>query len=639
MKPRIAAPPVDLRAAVGARLDALLTELRAEVATNPDALLAMPAGADGGRTAHEAVAASRGDAYAEGLLAGKYALTGAGSRPLTVGAALDLVERARAEVVAEVVGEIERCADALVEPKLRAAVLARAEVVARWPWPEWALVLDLLTAGYWPGAAAPLEVARWARDGLNAEAKRLGELDRPGDGLVLDAELGRLPRTWTAREPVLELEEVKPLDLPADPDAARALAGFGRRQSFGPSPNGLPLRYPAAGLALLYLAVREVEAGLRRPAVAIDAGKHHHELLTGWKGIPRDGVRHRAAPGGADFAEGRVELLLPGTATQLALPLPMEGLSASAVALLRELRGPKGLRHWCALQRLLSVEGGRQGWVRWTLDEHLEAMGYGASTREDPAKRAEAAAEVEVLTKLELVVYDKENTARYRAPLLTVGGRFERIAGAKWALEGMELRINELLYRGVRTPGGEVGANWMPAPVELAKLDHARHPNAHGLGMLLAIRMRWDIGDGRALRLTGRTLLDLAGITYTERRAVEAWRKLERELNALAKVELLTYRWDADPWTLAAVCAVEPAGWMMDRVGRGLVPVERPPASIPRTGAELVEWRTGRGWSQRAAAARLGVSQQALSKAEAKPAGELGGGMLDALKRLAAGDN
>jgi hypothetical protein len=616
----------------------VLAELRAEIESCPDALLALPMdGGGGARSPHEAIRASRAGMVVEGLLAGKYALTG--SRPVTIAAGLDLVERARAEVVAEVVAEIERCAAALVEPKLRDAVLARDAVAARWPWPGWALVLDLLTAGYWPGDAAPLEVARWARTGLNAEAARLGEHGRPGDALVLDAERGALPRTWTAREPVLDLLAEDRPDLPADldPTAAAMLARIGGARTYGlvPSPAGPPLRYPAAGLALLHLAEREVEAGLRRPAVAIDAGNSHHELLTGWKGIPRDGRRHRAAPGGADEMDGRVELLLPGTATQLALPLPMEGLSASAVALLRELRGAKGLRHWCALQRLLSVEGGRQGWVRWTLDEHLEAMGYNATTREDPTKRAEAAAEVEELTKLELVVYDKANTARSRAPLLTVGGRFERIAGAKWALEGMELKINELLYRGVRTPGGTVGTNWMPAPVELAKLDHARHPYAHGLGMLLAIRMRWDIGDGRALRLTGRKLLDLAGIPYAERRAVEAWRKLKRELDALTKVELLTYRWDAAPWTLAGVCEVAPAGWMMDRVGRGLVPVERPPADIPRTGAELLEWRTARGWSQRAAAGRLGVSQQALSKAEAKPAGELGAGVLDALKRLA----
>lgn len=611
----LAAPPVDLRAAVGERLDAVLAELRAELASYPDALLALPVGMDGERSPHDAIRESR-EGY-EGLLRGKYALRG--ERPYTLAEGLALVERSRAEVVAEVVGEIERCAAELVEPKLLPAVLARAEVVTSWPWPEWALVLDLLTAGYWPGAAAPLEVARWAHEGLNAAAARLGERERPGDLLLADAEHGRLPRTWTARVPDFGTPTVDE---------------HGRATFTAPTVTEPPLRYPAAGLALLYLAEREVEAGLRRPVVAIDAGNDHHELLTGWKGIPRDGVRHRAAPGNAATAEERVELLLPGTATQLALPLPVEGLSASAVALLRELRGAKGLRHWCALQRLLSVEGGRQGWVRWTLDEHLEAMGYNANTREDPVERAEAAAEVEELTKLELVVYDAANTARYRAPLLTVGGRFERIAGARWALEGMELRINERLYSGVRAPSGKVGSNWMPAPVELAKLDHARHPYAHGLGMLLAIRMRWDIGDGRALRLTGRTLLDLAGIKYTERRAGVAWRKLERELDALTKVELLTYRWDADPWTLAAVCEVAPAGWMMDRVGRGLVPVERPPAFIPRTGAELLVWRTGRGWSQRAAAARLGVSQQALSKAEAKPADALGHGLLDALKRL-----
>jgi hypothetical protein len=285
---------------------------------------------------------------------------------------------------------------------------------------------------------------------------------------------------------------------------------------------------------------------------------------------------------------------------------------------------------------LLSVEGGREGWVRWTLDEHLEAMGYKASTRDDPVKRAEAAAEVEVLTRLELVVYDAGNTMRHRAPLLTVGSRFERIASSKWALEGMELRINELLYGGVRTTtSGPLGKNWMPAPVELAKLDHVRKPYAHALGMLLAIRMRWDVGDGRNLRLKGRSLLDLAAIPYAERRAAFAWHKLERTLDALVGVELLTYAWDGDPWALGSICEVRPAGWMMDRVGRGLVPIERPPAATPRTGAGLRVWREARGWSQRHAAGKLGVSQSTLSKAEAKLEAELPLGVVAALKRLA----
>ena len=598
---RLAPPPLDLHTAIGARLDAVLADLRGGLEGAPDALLVFPMGAEGSgeRSAHDVIKASR-EAYA-GPLLGKYAVT-AGGAPRTIAEGIAQVEHARAEVVAELVAEVERCAREMVDPKLLAAVLARAEVVDRWPWPEWAMVLDLLTTGYWPGAAAPLEVARWARDKLNALAKRLGDPSRVGDGLLWDAERGGLPRTWTV--------EV----------------------------DGERRRYPAAGLALLHLAEREVEAGLRRPAIAIDAGNEHHQLLSGWRDTPRDAMRHRAAEAEAHLVEGRVELMLPGTPTQLALPLPMEGLSATAIALLRELRGPKGLRHWCALQRLLSVEGGRQGWVRWALGEHLEAMGYSESTRNDPALRAEAAAEVEELTRLELVVYDKGNTMRHRAPLLTVGSRFERIASSKWALEGMELQINPTLYGGVRSPSGALGSNWMPAPLELAKLDHVRNPYAHALGMLLAIRMRWDLGDGRALRLKGTTILELGGIPYTDRRAADAWRKLERTLDALVGIHLLTYAWDGEPWTLAAVCEVRPAGWIMDRVGRGLVPVERPPAVIPRTGAELTEWRELRGWSQRAAAKRLGVTQQGLSKAEAKRDGELGATLLEALKHLATGE-
>lgn len=620
----ITAPPVDLEAAVRARLDARLAELRAELVAHPDALLALPAAGpdvDDINRAMETIKESRGF-----LELPVVALTPPGTVPVTLREGLAAVEAIDAAasflssyLAPRMVEEIKRCAELLVEPKLREAVMARPYVVQRWPlmydgmdriringwaFPEAkrrgmsgeALSLGMLAMerSTWPGDAAPLDVARWARKALNGVST-----DNAGDELLTKAERGEgTPAMWTA--------------------------------------NAGGHRYPAAGLALLYLAEREVEAGLRRPVVAIDAGKEHHAMLQGWRDTPKDAIRHRAAGLDVDILDGRVELLLPGTSTQLALPLPMGGLSASAVELLRRLRGPLGLRHWCALLRLLSVEGGRRGWVRWTLDEHLEAMGYNAATRNDPTKREEAAAEVEELTKLELVVYDAKNTMRHRAPLLTVGTRFERIAGSKWRLEGMELRINELLYSGVRAPSGSLGKDWMPAPVELAKLDHVRLPYAHGLGMLLPIRQRWDLGDGRSgTRLSGRKLLELAGIPYTERRAAVAWRKLERTLEALVGVELLTYAWDGEPWTLDGYCDIAPAGWMMDRVGRGLVPVERPAAVIPRTGAELMEWRTARGWSQRAAAARLGVGQSSLSNAEAKPDAEVSAKLLAALKRMA----
>jgi hypothetical protein len=60
----------------------------------------------------------------------------------------------------------------------------------------------------------------------------------------------------------------------------------------------------------------------------------------------------------------------------------------------REWKHWQGLRHWAALQ-LLFTDAGRTGRIRWTLDAHLEALGYGDRSRRDPRVRATVAAEVE----------------------------------------------------------------------------------------------------------------------------------------------------------------------------------------------------------------------------------------------------
>ncbi len=521
--------------------------------------------------------------------------------PLSAAVAVVVVEHGLDALVLELAEEVMRCAE-LVSPELRVSVLARPSVVNRWP-PALPLERSALRAvlgaagdpgdGWWPGDVAPLDVAQWAREGLNRV--RSGA----GDELVTNTEQG----------------------------------------TFYVPPTGY--RYPGSGLALLFQAEREVREGRRRPAVAIDAGRAHHGLLTGWRDIPRDGKRHAAAPAELTTTGGRVELMLPGHPVQLTLPMDeLAGLSEGAIRAIRAIRGAMGLRNWCAMQRLLSVEGGRRGWVRWTLDEHLAAMGYGKNSRDDPAVRANVAAEVELLTRMELVVYDAANVARHRAPLLLVGDRFERIAGSAWRLEGMELRINDLLYDGVRDhKTGELGTNWWPVPVELAQIDHVRHGYAHALGMLLAVRFRWDAGDGRGTtRLTGRKLLDLAGIPYMDRRAAEAWSKLRRELAELERIGMLSpISWDGEAWTLAGVCCLSPAAWIGDRTVRQLAATERPVVDIPRNGAELRAWREARGWSRREAAGRLGLSPGAVDNAENKPEAALGPKVATALARLAAG--
>lgn len=538
-------------------------------------------------------------------------------------------------LVDNAVRELTFCVSSFIPKKFLEAVVARVElVVDRWPRPDpaarasaAALARLVLAARELPGAeppppraiaqhggpwiylpawpvdAAPLEVARWAQEALD----RL--LPGRGAALVAEVEDGRLPAEWSV------------------------------------DTEGGPIRVPAAGLAMLFLAEQEVRTGLTRKSMAIDASKTHHDLVGGMRDWPKDGKRHRGdAIESRIVRDGdtieRIELLASNSAVQLHLPMPeLEGMQDTAVEALRRLRGAKGLRHWAALQRLFAVEGGRSGKLRWFLDEHLEALGYDERQRRDPAVRSEAAREVEALAALELAIYTKGGVLRERRRLLLETGRFERREGARWKLDGIEFQFNERVYGGVRESTGEIGRNWMPAPVEIAQIDHVRFPYAHALGLLLAIRFRWRLNEAEErLELTGERLLRLSGIGHTERRAERAWSRLRKTLDELTRVgQLSRYSWasEEEAWTQAGICTLYSAQWLLDRAARGILPEERPvDPDRPTTGAELRAWRERRAWSQREAARHLKVTQSAISQAEAKGDVPLGSRLESALKEL-----
>jgi hypothetical protein len=626
-------PPADIHGAFLARFDREVARLSSALADQRARVLVAPME---NRRSGGAVAWYNPAAWPPGL-----------PLPLTIGEALDRVRADAAPLAEELGREVERLAQEFVAPAMVPAVLDRcvsgwpdteaaeppAPPVHRWPlpasgpppvaWPpgrsRMGLLLRLLTLAAdgadeirdtWPPEAAPLDVARWAREGLNLAGQRHGYSDGHDLG---ERAIERLGEGF----PWLDLEI-----------HSREVGGM--------------IRFPPAGLALLYLAERDVRAGLRRPAVAVDAGRRHHDLLSGWRDLPRDGRRHQgAALERTPLSDGRIELLSGGRMVPVQLSLPLADLlpHEGTIAALRELRGAKGLRHWTALQRLWSIEGGRQGWVRWRLDEHMEAMGYGADARKREAFRIEVAREVEALTRLELAVYDGTGTQRHRAPLVHVGDRFEQLSpDGPWRLEGMELRPNDLLYRGVRDPAsGGLGREFVPVPAELAKIDHVRHPYAHALGLLFAIRLRLTLAEQENRRdhvaLSGANLLALAGIPSTLR-ADRAWERIRREVAELQRIDLLgRVEWASGDWTAAGVVRLYPAPWILDRTARGLIPTERPPVDVPMTGAELATWRKARGWSQREAARVLGVGQASVSRAEAAGAEALGPALAAALKR------
>lgn len=503
----------------------------------------------------------------------------------------------------ELAREIHRLVHFFVPAKLQEAVLHRANLSEKWPLygedvlQRPGLVDDQETL--WPPGVAVQSMAEWTEKPLNkiSGKQKLGShlLNLTRKGLNLKAE---------ARS-VLEVEEERGI-------------GIWDVLPLGDQP------VPILGIALIYQAFQDVEAGIRRPVIAIDASQQHHSLISNMRDWPQDRIRHRggqidAQPTPDDVT--RIELFSAGEPVQLNLPWGEQSPHDSTIEALRRLRGSKGLRHWCALQRLFSVEGRRQGWVRWLLDEHLDAMGYDERQIRDQKVRDEAAAEVEALATLELAVYGRDKVLRARAPLLLVGNRHERLVESQWKLDGMELRINDLIYRGVREPNGKLGSNWMPAPTELARLDHVRQPYVHALGLVFSIRVRWRLGEGEShLALKGRNILAMAGIELQPGRPKRAWTSLKETLQSLEQIGMLErFVWDteAEAWSLDGTCRLFPSSWLLDRVQFGVVVPEPPPADDrPLTGKELRVWREKRGWSQRELAKKLAMNQGSIYAAE-----------------------
>jgi DNA-binding XRE family transcriptional regulator len=401
------------------------------------------------------------------------------------------------------------------------------------------------------------------------------------------------------------------------------------------APDGL--RWPFAGCALLYLARQDVERGRHRALVAIDAGRVHHGLVSGWRDLPK----HRGAEvhGAATIKvkEGfRLELWAPDRRpVQLLLPIedPTGGIHDAVVRQLRDIANWEGLRNWAAWLRLLSVEGGRQGWVRWTVDAHLAALNTRKCT---PEAKERVARIVELFTKLELAVIGPDGRTRERRPLVLVGQRREVKVNSQWRLDGMELQMNPLLYSGVRNQETKrLGCNWWPASPELPQIDHIRHPYACALGLLLPIRFRWDYGDGRDhTTLKGRNLLETAGIAFDKNTPDRAWKVLARDLDELKRIgELRRWEWDTGAPGLDAMCNIYPPPRALDIIKRGLLPERTAPTPSILTGGELREWRQRHGWTQGQTARELGVHPRTIMRAELNPDRRLGPALRAAVRR------
>jgi len=553
--------------------------------------------------------------------------------PLKAGEALAAFEQGIDALAKELERDIRHGAMRLVQPEMIPAVLLRRSVAERWPIsgpndttpPTIAAALQaraalgLARAGAprkprpgidtevhlsewfqgWPGEAAPAAVAEWAREPLNSI--------RPGMGDELADSSRITPR-------VVGL-------LLVDED------NHGQRRNI-----------PAGGIALLYLAETDVLKERQRPAVRIDAGPEHNYLLRGLTAGPTAGDGLRYQPD-----EDRLFLRLPGSdSVQLALP-GVDTLQSPFVDGLKRLVGPEGLRHWAAFHEALSAQGST-GAMRWTLDSHLERMGYSAGRRTRAATRQKAADLAKLFTKVQLEVvhpgYGGRPSVKERRPLLLTLGEYQTEAPSDdaWVTEALELEVNPTIYGGVRNSStGRLGVNHGLVPYGLAALSHSRDAAALVLGINLGIRFRLAANEGKGwLKYKGSSWLNAAAISFSKHDPGRAWGALERALDRLQKVHAIaSWQWEDHPRTLGGNLRADAAPWIQDRLLAGVAPEERRPLQIS-TGAELREHRKALGLSQAAMAAALGVSRATVARAEGDAGGKLPRSILKGLTAVRA---
>ena len=515
----------------------------------------------------------------------------------TAHAALRLIDKNAAKLVSNSLATLAACVEGMVAKDLRLAVLNRERLVAEWPW-----TLDSSTSGtclhwllshcpppapdplftLWPPDAFSHSVAHWADQWLAKYAMPLPE----GTVTEIMAKALRIPAL---------IFSVRP---------------------------GFPFRRLATpALALLYLLETDVREKQQRPFIAIDTCKEHTKLVEAWRDLPKS----TRTPHRTSVTNGRLELILPDQNEkrhfQLSLTLDDDPLAYQVAAVLRRWRSWEGLRHWITFQSLLTANK-RLGWVRWTVQAHLEAMNLSKEWCRRLEVRRGAAEMVELFTKIEIGIYDERGVIRERRPLITKGSTFERLVGSQWEIEGLQLKVNELLYRGIRDPDtGKLGKNWWPTPNELPHIDHRNYGAAIALGIALPARWRMELGQSGKpyIDLKGESLLRAAGLPYQQRNVTATWRSIERNLTELKRrggVE--HWHWHGNP-DLGTICRLYAPTWAVDRIARGVPPAEKKAPPTALTGSELKAWRKQENLTQATAATKLAVTKRTIQRAEATP--------------------
>jgi DNA-binding XRE family transcriptional regulator len=562
------------------------------------------------------------------------------------------------ERMAVLVGvQVQRYVSLLVrDPKIRAAVAGRDELLQRWPleagyWGSREQNEDALCSlgqflrvrGHvqaWPTTVAFEEVAT-ALDGVDDDsARNVAKLLRMGRytpnvfgvGFMTKGLEGIDLQLLGVDEATIDRAIITVEHVDVDGSKRSEPATFEVKREIVCSDAWLAIdrRWSASAAACVVHVEKMVRSDAARGAIPISARKESKHVLSM---LHASDVRNSAARYQWDASRSGLtktgdSLVLLWDGKRRGGPLQLsfaalegETLDATIVQeLLRELSAD-GVRDWITLHAM-AAEQGQTGTFRWTWREHREIGGYDRR-RQNQSDAELARAVMDRLRRLKSAELRAEKRIGNKIAWTRIGdhGLIDILAGIDdLTPEGRlttvaKLQINRAIYGGA-------SVNAKKKFYTLIDKSALALPTA-SLHLFTQLSFGMTSSREKPLRWRAATLWEYAGVREGIRTKRKRWpdarRTLEGRLEEIAKVTgELSWRVEGDVDGPDAIYEIKPPAWFIDRVVHKVTPELGPStAGIPRTGAELRAWRQSRDLSQSDIAAAIGVPQRTLSRHEA----------------------
>ncbi len=200
--------------------------------------------------------------------------------------------------------------------------------------------------------------------------------------------------------------------------------------------------------------------------------------------------------------------------------------------------GAEGMRHLFALLIGLD-ENFRQGYFPWSVNEHLERMGYKrkANGSFNPEIKKTAISIIEVFSGLFITARKKEGKKEIiqGERLFSKEAFRDEIIDKQLIDKQIKLRATDFWYKNAFVPKNKNASTYTKLLKKIAKENHREHPITIYLTGLLAIFFRMNLKQ----KMTVKSLMEWCNLDIRGKYVKRDLRSLESELNYMKKREYL----------------------------------------------------------------------------------------------------